>query len=271
LQKNSQWQWGVIFVSIFTIVALLFAVSFLLNSNENNASNNSTSNSSQQEDTSQGEENNEEATPEEESPAEIVVSEKVETGEYVQILTLVAKLEVKDEEKSDSYSRDRFRHWVNVEGKCSARQYTLREESLIKVSYSDEAECVVSSGKWLSLYDGVTLTDPSGVDIDHMVPLKEAWESGAHSWNDAKRRSYANDIGDPRSLIAVSAKSNRSKSDRDPQDWMPTEKSYTCTYIADWVAVKYRWNLSIDMKEREALISYAEECVDEPVLVPEKG
>lgn len=272
MQRNSQWQWGMIFLSIFAIVVLLFAASFFVNSNSDSPSETSSSESSQSSSGEVQEDESSEAGGEpEETPTEIIVSEKVTVGEYVQIITLIAELEVKDEERSDSYDRDRFRHWVNVEEKCSAREYTLREESLKKVAYEDEAECVIASGEWLSLYDNIVLTDPSSVDIDHMVPLKEAWESGAHSWNDGKRRSYANDIDDPRSLIAVSAKSNRSKSDRDPQDWMPTNKAYTCTYISDWVAVKYRWSLTIDVKERNTLVSYAEDCADELVLVPEKG
>lgn len=241
----------------------MFSLSFLLNSNApaNNDSASTTSTESVKEETKP----EEGTSPELE---EIIVSEEVKTGEYVQILTIVASLEVAEEQETDSYDRDRFRHWVNVEDKCSAREYVLREESLSSVTYKDEAECTVSEGEWLSLYDGAKLTLASDVDIDHMVPLKEAWESGAHSWNDAKRRSYANDIEDDRSLIAVSAKSNRSKSDRDPTDWMPTSEDYVCTYVSDWVAVKYRWKLSIDETERGVLIDYAEECVDTLVLVP---
>lgn len=276
MQKSNQWQWGVIFIGIFVVVGILFATSFILNSSEEvsqkvNQSESTADASDAPSDNSQNEAGEQPEENIESKPTEIVVSEKVKTGEYVQIITLLAELKIQEEVNSDTYDRNRFRHWVNVEEKCSAREYTLREESLKKVSYKNEEECEVTSGEWFSLYDSVTLYNSSGVDIDHMVPLKEAWESGAHAWNDSKRRSYANDIADPRSLIAVSASSNRSKSDRDPQDWMPSAKKYACTYVSDWVAVKYRWELTVDIKERETLISYAEKCADEVVLVPSKG
>jgi hypothetical protein len=269
MQKSNQWQWGVIFVSIFVFVGILFALSAVVGTDESSNQNSSSqSEESPTEETPAEPEVPTEETPTEESPE---ISAEVKSGETVTLMTLVLSIRVEEEKESDSYDRDRFRHWVNVEEKCSAREFVLREESTSKVSYSDKEECVVSGGLWLSLYDNVELTDPSGVDIDHMVPLKEAWESGAHSWNEGKRRSYANDIGDERSLIAVSAGSNRSKSDRDPSDWMPTAKSYTCQYISDWVAVKYRWDLTMDKAEKSSIQKSAEKCEDTTVLVPKRG
>jgi hypothetical protein len=78
-------------------------------------------------------------------------------------------------------------------------------------------------------------------DIDHLSPLAEAWDSGAWAWDADTRMRYADDLDDPRSLIAVSASANRSKGDQDPAEWMPPAASYACTYITDWVAVKTRW------------------------------
>ena len=65
-----------------------------------------------------------------------------------------------------------------------------------------------------------------------MVPLNEAWQSGAWKWTAAKRQAYANDLGYKASLIAVSASSNRSKGDREPQAWMPTRPGYQCAYAS---------------------------------------
>jgi len=81
--------------------------------------------------------------------------------------------------------------------------------------------CGLRGGAWWSRYDGVRTSDPSSFDVDHLVPLNEAWQSGAWTWSSAKRKAYANDLGYQASLIAVSASSNRSKSDRETQDWMP--------------------------------------------------
>jgi hypothetical protein len=81
------------------------------------------------------------------------------------------------------------------------------------------------------------------------VPLKEAWDSGAHAWTSLQRERFANDLSDGRALIAVTNSVNRSKGDRDPSQWLPPRTAYVCTYISDWIAVKYQWNLSMDSSE----------------------
>lgn len=108
------------------------------------------------------------------------------------------------------------------------------------------------------MYDGLTFTDPSDLDIDHVVALAEAWDSGAYAWDSARRRAFANDLGVSWSLIAVSASSNRSKSDKDPAEWLPTSASVRCQYLGDWVAVKARWGLAVDDAERSALAGAAD-------------
>ncbi|MFE6650287.1 DUF1524 domain-containing protein [Nocardioides sp. NPDC057772] len=173
----------------------------------------------------------------------------------------IAKLPVAKEVTS-GYEREKFNHWVDADGDCQdARNEVLLEESRKKA----RGRCEVSRGAWLSTYDGVTLKRPGGLDIDHMVPLKEGWESGADAWSDEEREAYANDLGDPRALIAVTAATNRSKGDQDPADWMPDAASYHCTYVADWVAVKIRWSLFVDRAEKAALKRIAARC-DNPVI-----
>jgi hypothetical protein len=88
--------------------------------------------------------------------------------------------------------------------------------------------CSLSAGRWVSKYDGVATTNPSGFDIDHLVPPNEAWRTGAWKWN-AARKAYANDLGYRASLTAVSAHENRSRGDRKPQGWMPDRAGYNCT------------------------------------------
>jgi hypothetical protein len=100
----------------------------------------------------------------------------------------------------------------------------------------------------LSAYDGLTVVDAAELDIDHVVALKEAWDSGAWQWTAERRIAYANDQTDPRTLVAVSAESNRAKGDRDPSNWLPATED-TCRYVADWVAIKTTWGLSMDQSE----------------------
>jgi hypothetical protein len=109
------------------------------------------------------------------------------------------------------------------------------------------------AGDWYSLYGGLTFTDPAELDIDHMVPLAEAWDSGASNWNAARRQAYANDLDHPETLRAVSAASNRSKGDLDPGQWKPTRDAAWCEYANDWVTVKKAWDLTADQNEVDDL------------------
>jgi hypothetical protein len=105
------------------------------------------------------------------------------------------------------------------------------------------------------------------LDFDHLAPLAEAWDSGASAWTPKAREAYANDLGDDRALIAVSAASNRSKSDQDPATWQPPAAGYRCTYAADWVAMKTRWRLSIDPAEQMALTGILDSYPNSPISV----
>ncbi|MDQ0771550.1 hypothetical protein QF026_000016 [Streptomyces aurantiacus] len=98
-----------------------------------------------------------------------------------------------------------------------------------------------------------------------MVPLAEAWDSGASAWTAARRQAYANDLDADRSLVAVTARTNRSKADQDPADWQPPLADARCTYTADWVATKLRWQLTADDRERAALTELAASCGQETV------
>lgn len=168
-------------------------------------------------------------------------------------------------EQRAGYSRTLFRHWIDADGDgCDTRREVLIEEAVVAPTVS--APCSLSGGEWWSLYDGLTFTDPSDLDIDHVVALAEAWDSGAYGWQPARRQALANDLGVPWSLIAVSASSNRSKSDKDPAEWLPPRIEATCGYLADWVAVKARWALAVDSAERNA-VAGAAGCQDVLVQV----
>ena len=165
-------------------------------------------------------------------------------------LQLLARLATAPEHPS-GYARALFVHWIDADRDgCSTRNHVLITES--RTAARIGTGCSVG-GSWRSVYDGATTSNASSFDIDHVVALKEAWDSGAWAWTSARRQAYANDLGDSRSLRAVSASSNRSKCDRDPAQWLPPLTSFRCTYATEWVVVKVRWRLNADALERAAL------------------
>jgi len=151
------------------------------------------------------------------------------------------------------YKRSLFKHWVDANGDGrNTRAEVLISESLVSVHFSPTGK-TVSTGKWLSLYDGETWTRASDVDIDHVVALGEAWRSGAWKWSSSRRQAYANDLGVAWTLRAVTDNVNQAKSDDDPTNWLPPLESATCVYLTEWVAVKIRWKLSVDAEERQSI------------------
>ena len=150
------------------------------------------------------------------------------------------------------YDRDLFADWYDADRDgCNTRKEVLIAESLDPVQIG--SGCSISGGRWFSIYDNVETTDSSKFDIDHMVPLSEAWDSGAWNWNADQRKHFANDLDQPFFLIAVTASSNRSKSDRDPAQWMPPNAGYHCTYVRIWIEIKRAWDLSVDQAEHDYL------------------
>ena len=153
------------------------------------------------------------------------------------------------------YSREKFPHWNSTGSNCDIRDSVLKRDGT-KVKLSG---CNVVAGTWTSVYDGDKITDPAKVDIDHVVPLAEAWRSGAASWTTEQRKDFANDLEDPQ-LVAVSASSNRSKGDQNPSTWKPEQTGSWCQYAQDWIVVKSQWKLTVTAKEKAALTDMLEKC-----------
>ena len=153
------------------------------------------------------------------------------------------------------YTREKFPTWRKTGSNCDVRDSVLKRDGT-KVKFSG---CNVVAGTWKSVYDGQILNSPTKVDIDHMVPLANAWRSGASSWSTDKREDFANDLDDPQ-LVAVSATSNRSKGDQDPSTWKPKQTSDWCDYASDWIAVKAHWKLTVTTAEKAALADMLQEC-----------
>ena len=155
------------------------------------------------------------------------------------------------------YSRTLFKHWIDADKDgCDTRAEVLIEEATSKPKVG--SKCALTGGKWLSAYDGVEVTSASKLDIDHMVPLAEAWRSGAWKWSSSQRQAYANDLSDARALIAVTLSTNRSKGDKDPALWLPAKEQ--CTYTENWIAIKVKYSLTVDAKEATKLNSLINSC-----------
>lgn len=169
-------------------------------------------------------------------------------------------------EDRTGYDREReFGGWIDADKDgCNTRKEVLIDEAVVAPTIG--SKCTLTGGSWFSWYDDVTVSDAGALDIDHLVPLAEAWDSGASQWTKTRRVAYANYLGDPRHLFAVTGRSNRSKADQDPATWMPPSPATTCRYTADWLSVKLTWNLSIDTPEREALTRLADSCADQDIV-----
>ncbi|SEF28687.1 Protein of unknown function [Amycolatopsis pretoriensis] len=170
--------------------------------------------------------------------------------------TELASLTVKADGSQTGYSRDKFPHWIDQGNSCNTREVVLKRDGTNVATGSD---CAPTSGSWKSPYDGATWTAASDVDIDHVVPLADAWRTGASSWTTAQRQAYANDLTDPQ-LIAVTDNVNQEKGDKSPDQWKPPLTSYWCTYAKMWVAVKYKFKLTINTAEKSALTDMLGRC-----------
>ncbi|MFD5215763.1 cell wall-binding repeat-containing protein [Microbacterium sp. NPDC058345] len=182
---------------------------------------------------------------------------------------LVGLLRTAPADTTHEYDRAAFDHWVDADADgCNTRYEVLIAESTTPVIVG--AGCSLAGGTWVSPYDGYATTDPSEIQIDHVVALAEAWRSGAWAWTDDQRRAFANDVDVAYALTAASGTSNQAKSDKDPGRWLPTNAAYTCEYVISWALVKHRWSLTVDQEEFAALQSaLSGECGKTPVELPE--
>ncbi len=170
--------------------------------------------------------------------------------------TMLSELTIAPEGSMDGYDRDRFPHWNSTSEGCDVRDEVLkRDGENIEVGEN----CDVT-GTWNSAYDSGEWSDASDVDIDHVVPLAAAWRSGASEWSGDERRSaFANDLEAPQ-LLAATDNVNQEKGDKPPQDWMPPNADFHCTYAAMWVGSKHKWELTVSEAEKAKLTEVLGGC-----------
>lgn len=165
------------------------------------------------------------------------------------------------------YRREEWPHWDDIDGNgCDGR-----EDALLTAT-REPAElgpgCKVLSGEWVSPYDGVLTIDPSTIQIDHLVPLENAFTSGGWRWEVSRRRLFAND---QQELVATSGTSNQSKGSKTPDEWRPPERSVWCAYAVAWVRVKVTYDLTVTTPERDALGQMLDTCGPETPMDARPG
>ncbi len=146
------------------------------------------------------------------------------------------------------YDRTFFGHGWTKDGCKTTRVEVLIEESSTGVVF-DSTGCNVILGLWYDKYNDTIIYKANLLDVDHMVPLKDAWISGAWKWNKEKRVEYANYMEDKNHLIAVLYRANRSKGSKAPHLWMPKNKKIWTQYCNTWCDIKIKWNLTVSKEE----------------------
>jgi Protein of unknown function (DUF1524) len=165
----------------------------------------------------------------------------------------LAQLRVAPAGPMTGYTRTQFgAGWATGPDGCDTRVAVLKHDGRRVTAIG----CRITGGTWLSLYDGLTVTVPSQLDIDHLVPLAEAWRTGAAMWPAARRAAFANDLVE---LVAVTAHSNRSKGDQPPPGYEPIPAE-RCDYATRWISVKRTYQLTVTAAERDELARMLTTC-----------
>ena len=180
----------------------------------------------------------------------------------IDALTALNNLEVKGRAPKTGYARSQFPHWSDPDRNgCDARNDTLKRD-LTNVTYKvGTRECKVIAGQLLDPFSGKVITFSATkvvIDIDHVVALSNAWQTGAAYFDKSKRIQIAND---PLNLLAVDSKLNRQKSDGDAATWLPPSKAFRCEYVARQVAVKAKYGLWVTKPEKAAIGKILSTCV----------
>ena len=172
------------------------------------------------------------------------------------------KLDVSPAASMAGYDREDFPHWSDAQefgwrvsdSACDVREAALMRDGEDVVVGEG---CDVESSRWIDPYTTQTYTDPLDIDIDHLVPLANAYRSGASGWDEAERERYAND---PDNLLSVEDNANQEKGDKGPEAWKPPNRAIWCSYARDWISVKSSYDLTINPQEKASLKQMLSTC-----------
>ena len=161
----------------------------------------------------------------------------------------------------DTYNRDLdFGGWIDVAGCKDTRAELLIRASAAPVTFTSAKDCTVKTGRWTDPWSNVQTTNAHDLQIDHTVPLANAWASGAWAWTRAQRVAYTNDLTDTDHLVPILDAENESKGDDGPDVWRPPDHAAWCRYALDWDHIKAKWHLSATQAEWNALEMMTASC-----------
>jgi hypothetical protein len=175
----------------------------------------------------------------------------------------LAGLTIKNRAANAGYARDRFGPaWADVDHNgCDTRNDVLNRDLTAKRWRPGTHECVVVSGELADPYSGSLLSfakaEAQAVQIDHVVALGDAWQTGASGWDDKRRTQFANDR---LNLVAVDGRLNEAKGDADAASWLPPSQGARCAYVARQIAVKRKWQLWVTPAEHDAMADVLKSC-----------
>lgn len=156
------------------------------------------------------------------------------------------------EESQVSYNRDEWlpgKKWSDFNGDgCDTREEVLKMSG--QNVETNSKTCKVLSGSWVSPYNGDKITESSKIDIDHIIPLSYAAKHGGQNWDNVTKEQFANDL---ENLVAVDSSSNRSKGDKGPAQWLPSNEAYQCQYAKDWIKVSKKYSLGLSGSDIKTL------------------
>lgn len=181
----------------------------------------------------------------------VLVASVGEAKEELPRLVVVDRLSV------DAFVPGAFSGWEPVaDTPCDTEQLVLVSTG---IGVKTTGRCKPVSGEWLSWFDGKAVFDPADAEVEHLVPLRNAWASGASAWPADKRASFANTFTEPE-LAVMTTELSLDRRDRGPELWKPPVRAAWCRYAASWVVVKAAWGLSVSTAERAALGAMLQPC-----------
>ncbi|MEK0156782.1 HNH endonuclease family protein [Arthrobacter oryzae] len=185
--------------------------------------------------------------------------------EVAAAIAQLGNIPVKGRAPKTGYSRDQFGPaWADVDRNgCDTRNDILARDLTGETFKPGTRDCVVATGTLADKYTGTTIRfvrgadSSSAVQIDHIIPLSLAWQTGAQQFSVEQRRQFAND---PLNLMAADGAANSAKGDRDAATWLPPNKAFRCEYTARMTAVKAKYKLWVTQPEHDAIQGILAAC-----------